>query len=192
MNFDRFWARYEAGEWEPDTHELLTQILKPGDLFVDIGAWIGPVTLWALELGAHVIAIEPDPIALDELRRRAPEAEVWAGAVVADDITTARLTSRPSAGMSRLTAKGHSVAAWSLRRILDQRVPRLVTMDVEGYEMALLPTVAPFLADLGVPLQVELHDRVPKWSWFAGYSDVRMPRSARNERRRPNRLVALP
>ncbi len=35
--------------------------LKPGDLFMDVGANIGIYTIFALDLGAEVIACEPDP-----------------------------------------------------------------------------------------------------------------------------------
>lgn len=43
---------------------------------------IGPATLWSLEHGFSVIAVEPDPMALLELRRRASASvEIWEGAV---------------------------------------------------------------------------------------------------------------
>ena len=35
--------------------------LRPGDLFIDVGANIGIYTIFALDLGAQVIACEPDP-----------------------------------------------------------------------------------------------------------------------------------
>jgi FkbM family methyltransferase len=34
-------------------------VLTPGDLFVDVGANVGTYTIWASELGAEVIALEP-------------------------------------------------------------------------------------------------------------------------------------
>lgn len=186
-----FWRRYEAGKWEPATKALLAESLSPDDLFCDIGAWIGPVTLWALELGAKVIAIEPDPVAAAELNRRAPAAEIWQGAVTADG-AAAHLAPRFEWGdsMTRMSRDGLRVDGWALAEILDGRVPALVKMDVEGYELELLPTVAPMLAELGVPLQVALHDGLPDPEWFAGYRHVAMPSSARDERGRSNVVVA--
>jgi FkbM family methyltransferase len=37
------------------------EILRPGDLFLDVGANIGSYSIWAAELGAKVIALEPAP-----------------------------------------------------------------------------------------------------------------------------------
>ena len=186
-----FWERYEAGLWEPETRRWLADSLAPGDLFLDIGAWIGPVTLWALEFGAEVIAVEPDPVALEELRRVVPaEVEVWEGAVTVDG-GRAHLAPRYELGdsMSRISAEGVEVKACTLPEILGGRVPKLAKMDIEGYELELLPSVAPYLAGLGVPLQVALHDGLPDPEWFAGYSDVQMPASAR-QNRRSNHVLA--
>lgn len=43
------------------------RLLKPGDLFLDVGANVGVYTLWAAELGARVISVEPDPDAFGRL-----------------------------------------------------------------------------------------------------------------------------
>jgi len=45
---------------QPDHPEMLTwrQVLRPGDLFIDVGADIGNYTIWAAELGAEVIALQ--------------------------------------------------------------------------------------------------------------------------------------
>jgi FkbM family methyltransferase len=45
----------------PDHAEMLAwrRFLRPGDLFVDVGANIGSYAIWAAELGAEVIALEP-------------------------------------------------------------------------------------------------------------------------------------
>lgn len=50
--------------WELDTFGVLDDFLAPGKGFVDIGAWIGPMTLYAARKCGHVIAVEADPIAL--------------------------------------------------------------------------------------------------------------------------------
>lgn len=190
----RFWAAYEAGQWEPETRELLYRTLEPGDLFVDIGAWIGPVTLWALDRKARVIAIEPDPVACAELRAQVGErVEIWEGAVVTEP-GPVRLSPRRGAlgnSMTHITDDGTvEVPGWTLPEILGDRVPRLVKIDVEGYEIDLLPTVGPYLAELGVPLSVALHPHLtgakPSLRWFEGYRRIDHPRDPRGN------LVALP
>jgi len=54
----------------PDWEEMHAwrRILKPGDLFVDVGSNVGSYALWAGDLGAEVIAIEPSPDAARRLR----------------------------------------------------------------------------------------------------------------------------
>jgi FkbM family methyltransferase len=181
-HYERFWQRYEAGEWESHTKRLIEETLQPGDLFVDVGAWIGPVSLWAVERGADVIAIEPDPMAVQELRRRLPPSvEIWEGAVGVRS-GTASLSGKGTTGsafgtsMSRLDPNGGlEVRVWTLPEILGARIPALVKIDIEGYEIQLLPEIAPYLAAAGVPMQVALHGVLPKSDWFAGYGEVRIP-----------------
>lgn len=185
-HYERFWAKYEAGKWEPETKALIEEVLSPGDLFVDIGAWIGPVSLWAIDRGATVVAVEPDPLALPELRRRLPvSTEIWEGAVGLR-AGTARLAGAGSGGrsfgtsMSRISEQGQlRVSMWTLDEILTGRRPALVKIDVEGYEIELLPEVAPHLAAIGVPLQVSLHGVFPDPEWFSNYGEVDFPSSPR-------------
>lgn len=174
-----FWRDlYRTGLWEPETRALLEEILRPGDLFVDIGAWIGPVTLWALECGSSVIAVEPDPVALPELRRSVPDSvEIWEGAVAVHS-GSAALSAPGRLGISgsRLASEGEvEVRTWALPEILAGRRPALVKIDIEGYEIELLPTLAPFLAELGVPMQIALHGTRPDSDWFAGFREVEIP-----------------
>jgi FkbM family methyltransferase len=42
---------------------------REGDIVLDIGAGIGEFTLWCARTGAHVVAFEPDPLALACLER---------------------------------------------------------------------------------------------------------------------------
>lgn len=62
-----FWSCYESG-WEDDTHHALDLLLshyaeneEPYPDFIDIGAWVGPISLWIADRCPKVIAMEPDP-----------------------------------------------------------------------------------------------------------------------------------
>lgn len=67
-DFD-FWTNaYEAG-WETDTHVILEQNLTSDMVLLDIGAWVGPFTLYASPLCHSIIALEPDPVAFDMLEK---------------------------------------------------------------------------------------------------------------------------
>ena len=62
-----FWKNVSS--WEPETFSFVESCAKPGTTFVDIGAWIGPITLLAARRGAHVISLEPDPTAFLTLEK---------------------------------------------------------------------------------------------------------------------------
>ena len=68
-DYGPFWERLATGQWEPQTLALLDHLLRVGSHFVDVGAWIGPTTLYAAAKGANVDAYECDPMALAILRR---------------------------------------------------------------------------------------------------------------------------
>lgn len=73
-NYYRFWLWQEVkakNEVEGVTKILLRELSK-GDIFIDVGAWMGPYTMVAAKLvgkQGYVYAIEPDPIAAKMLKR---------------------------------------------------------------------------------------------------------------------------
>lgn len=120
--------------------------LRPGDLFVDVGANVGAYTIWALERGCEVIAIEPDAWAVEQLRanlalngyaadvRRAAVADV-AGSV---RVTTGlgvlnRIVLGDEPGVAT-----EAVQAVTLDDVLGARAAAGVKVDVEGAELLVL------------------------------------------------------
>ncbi len=59
--FGPFWRRVVDGCWEPASFGVLDRVLTADSTFVDIGAWIGPLTLYAANLADRCHAVEPDP-----------------------------------------------------------------------------------------------------------------------------------
>lgn len=180
VGLSHFWQIYRAGLWEPATKEFFQSVLKPRDLFVDIGAWVGPTALWALELGATVVAIEPDAIALQHLYK-IPNLEVWPVAV-APKTGVVKLAPNPKEGgewgdsMTRVSDDGVIVPAVSLPEILNGRIPKLVKMDVEGYEMELCPSLIPWLSEIGCDaVQISCHGAFPDRELFEGFRVVSYP-----------------
>ena len=64
-----WFRRNFAAGWEEDLLVLLENILKPERDFIDIGAWIGPISLFAATKARRVLSIEPDPTARHRLER---------------------------------------------------------------------------------------------------------------------------
>jgi FkbM family methyltransferase len=64
----RFWNKVQEKRWEQATIAAISDLIGPGAVFIDIGAWIGPTTMLAAHRGAEVHAYEPDPVALVELK----------------------------------------------------------------------------------------------------------------------------
>jgi FkbM family methyltransferase len=53
--------------WETFTYDCVEKFSKKDGIFIDIGAWIGPITMYASRLNKKCYSVEPDKIAYDEL-----------------------------------------------------------------------------------------------------------------------------
>src|SRR5689334_5985545 len=65
---DNFWNAYQAGEWERTSLRFMIENRR-GKVFLDIGSWIGPVSLLMSILYERVVAIDFDPVANKSFRR---------------------------------------------------------------------------------------------------------------------------
>jgi FkbM family methyltransferase len=126
--------------------------LVPGDLFLDIGANIGIYTIYAADIGASVIACEPDPRNYARLVENVEfnGYEVQAlNVAVADRPGTLRLTQGlDSLNHLLLSAadEGIEVEATTLDQILGDRHAAGTKIDVEGAEGLVLTGAAHALA----------------------------------------------
>ena len=181
----RFWDDWDAGLFEPYTLDTVERFVTPGSTVVDVGAWLGPVSLWASHLGARVVAVEPDPLAAEFLRTNVAmnncNVEVFEGAV-SDETGTCFIQANDqgwASSMTRVADDGDEVPCLTLPDlfdIYDIDDCALVKVDVEGHEAIILERAAPFLASLKIPILVAMHQ--PWWSqpvdpaWFDGYSEI--------------------
>lgn len=168
-NWD-FWSRFGSG-WEPYLENVLGRFLSRGNAFVDVGAWIGPVTLIAARMCKHVYAIEPDPIAVVRLevnvakQRRANAVSVHRLAITgADGVAPIGHRADRVFGdsmTSTIFAEGAvEVRAQTLPGFLREHVAGpvgLVKMDIEGAEQDALPAAAPYLREHNIPILLSTH-----------------------------------
>jgi FkbM family methyltransferase len=127
----------------PDYPEMLAwrNSLAPGDLFIDVGANVGSYAVFAGELGAEVIALEP----ADDTFRLLEENVALNGY----PIKAIRAAAGSSAGTARFTSgldcvncldpDGAAVTAvLTLDSIIGDRVVAGMKVDVEGFEIDVL------------------------------------------------------
>lgn len=122
---------------------FVLHLLRPGDLFVDVGANIGSYTMLASGVcGARSIAIEPDPRTVQHLGRNIAvnglggRVDLKMTAVGEETGTIAFTTGLDT--MNRVAAAGdrdaQMVPLARLDDLLDSCAPVLIKMDVEGFE----------------------------------------------------------
>jgi hypothetical protein len=128
-----FWDRVASGEWEPGTLGALAPLLGPGVTFLDIGAWVGPLSLLAAARGARVLAVEADPAAQDQFRRNlaanpalAPRIDLLAAAVSLDPAPVPMGARRkPGDSMSSVLLAGGGIT-WTAPAIIPAELAELV------------------------------------------------------------------
>ena len=136
------WIRSQ-GVWEADVMKLLRSTLRPGAVFVDVGANVGFHSVLAAQLGATVYAVEPAPWTLELLR-----ANVWRSGPA---VTVLPVAASEAAGTVRLAAEpGHrsgarvaetggvEVEAARLDDLLADVAADVLKIDVEGAEPLVL------------------------------------------------------
>ena len=81
-DFSILWFKTFINQWERETFHILNyyapkygreSFVNANDIkkkiYLDIGAWIGPTTLYAANFYTKVVALEPDPVALEILKK---------------------------------------------------------------------------------------------------------------------------
>jgi FkbM family methyltransferase len=135
--------------------------LGPGSLFVDVGANVGVYTIWSIEAGAEVIAVEPSRIARERLVTNLElndyRVELVAAAL-GEAEGTLRLTSRLD-NQNRLLLSGDSggieseeVPVLTLDGVIGDRTVDGLKVDVEGAELLVLRGAQRLLAEHRIKL----------------------------------------
>jgi FkbM family methyltransferase len=178
-------SHYDAGQfYEPDISRLMLQVLRKGDAVFDVGANCGYFTLLAATLvgpSGKVIAIEPAPACIERLeaniRRNALSNVVVLDRVAAanegdvkfffnSDNSGGHALWNPGDWPTNEKSRANPLAVNKLATTLDAEskrlglpVPKLVKIDTEGAEQAVLEGAKNLLERTKVPfIAAELHE----------------------------------
>jgi FkbM family methyltransferase len=168
------------GIWEAQETSFITNNLKPGDVFVDVGAHVGYYSLLAAKLVGEtgkVIAVEPNPPTIVRLEKDIslnPFKNILVQKVACTEKETtmkffqATLENTGNSSLNQSNAKDSTeitVQGVPLDKIVDslgiKRVD-VVKIDVEGAEMSVLGGMTNIIATYHPKFAVELKDDLLK------------------------------
>lgn len=171
--FDQqFWTRWLPAGWEQDTFDFVDEYARPGVTFIDIGTWIGPISLYAAALGARVISLEPDPVAHPSLVANvALNRETLPGSieVLQQAFNATPGTVRIYGNHKGFGTSGSSSIGTGWRSItvpactVDDLVamagdgPNVLKVDIEAHEYFCGPQLAELRRKLDAPMNLSVH-----------------------------------
>jgi FkbM family methyltransferase len=125
-------------DWdEPYNNLKCWGMLVPGDLCVDVGAYIGDSCVPMVREGARVVAIECQPDAFECLKRNIASAETHLATCGCGELVGLHGGEAGNMG-ARCVVPGNNVSTVPLDSIVGHRKVRLLKIDVEGYEAQVL------------------------------------------------------
>jgi len=139
----------QHGTWEPRTTEYIKTHLKPGQVFLDVGAQVGYFSALASSLGATVIAFEPSSENRKYLKENCPDIQIIDKAL-SNIAGQAKLYTGKTPGEHSLEQNYHNKEYRHSRELsfelvetaryddLDLGVPDMIKLDVEGGELKAL------------------------------------------------------
>jgi FkbM family methyltransferase len=161
--------RHLLGTYEPFMQEALRRFVRPGAVVYDVGGHVGFHSLYAALLAGpigRVIAFEPDPEAIETLRREVsanPELHVEVvGCALSDASGALQLDTSIESSQARITPSG---AVRVEGRTVDSLVfagelppPNVIKIDVEGHEGQVLRGATGALREFKPVVLCDYHD----------------------------------
>jgi FkbM family methyltransferase len=165
---------YGLAEWVEMAFAL--HMLRPGDVFVDVGANLGAYTVLAAGAAkAHVVSFEPIPATLANLRRNVVANRLESRVEICGCGVGARpgfLTFTDQHDTTNRVAlpgdRGLNIEITTLDNVLATRAATLIKIDVEGFEMSVLEGAHAALSspDL-LALIIEINPQVEDYGFAA-------------------------
>lgn len=182
--------------YEMEELDIIRRAFVPGGLFVDIGSNVGNHSLFVAKFlhPSEIVVVEPNPVAYKVLLNNIFLNQVegvfdlnWLGTGIAE-------TESDSFGMAfrmanigggQMVEGEGDIPAVPADRVVGDRVPALIKIDVEGMEMQVLRSLANTVARSAPRIFIEVdqqnYDAFFAWVAKNGYTSV-----ARYKRYKPN------
>jgi FkbM family methyltransferase len=169
------WNYINSGKWEPQTFKILDHFIGSKDTVLDLGAWIGAVSLYAAHPASQVYAIEPDPVVFPVLEKNVLlnpglKSKIKCYKIaLSDNNQPNTLYARNQYGSSsssllpriRDGLSAEQVQGITLKRFIEyEKIKKIdfIKMDIEGGEFDLIPSIAADLKTLDYPtLYISFH-----------------------------------
>lgn len=140
---------------------LYAPFVNDGQLVFDVGANVGRKSQAFLELGARVVAFEPQPDCAEEIRLRcgSPKRLRVHTCAISKEERTAQLDIHDRSGLAHITSKDSAertmeVEVYPLDKFVNEYgIPSFCKIDVEGFELEVLEG----LSELPGALSFEYH-----------------------------------
>lgn len=145
LNYVEFWNGF-VSHWERFTLDWIKSYSNTSKSFLDIGAWIGPTSLWASNYFKSVYAFEPDPIAFKYLKLNSELNSnniKFYNAAISNEKGNIPLFSRSGFGSSMTSMytgdnSGVYAEAFSLEDAIQLDNFSLIKIDIEGGERLII------------------------------------------------------
>lgn len=204
---------FSLGTTEPEVQTALTELLKPGDVFYDVGANVGFYTLLASRLvgpSGHVYALEPVPENIRAIEHnlelsQAANVSILPYAVTdTPGIVALTLSAEPFwTRLSTLPPPPHpagtiDVTGVSIDELMAKELimpPDVIKLDVEGAEKEVLVGMRETMRACRPRVVCELHDTWTEVSSLlaeANYHVSFLWRQVRGQKQRSRHIVAVP
>ncbi|MES9663777.1 methyltransferase FkbM [Bacillus cereus] len=166
------WDLINKNSWEEHTFNILDKFLNENHNYLDIGAWVGPTVLYGAHLAKHVYAIEPDPVAFEELNENLTLNSPISSKVtpinnaLSEKTGTTNLYIRSEYGDSTpsliptISDNSCTVDCITIHELINKyniKDLSFIKIDIEGSEYSLIPSMKEFLELEKTTLYLSLH-----------------------------------
>ncbi len=170
---DFYWKDISNGKWEPESFVIIDTFLRPENIMIDMGCWIGPLTLYAASKGISVHSIDPDHVAIKDLKENiALNSHLNNISVyelgISDNDGIEALYARTNFGYSSSSLLNRtrdrlsvSIPTTTFNKFIENNgINKIdfIKIDIEGGEWKVLPSISETLRNLKFPtLYISFH-----------------------------------